>query len=97
MRSTPQLSMKTEVLASTSSLNYTFCVGSQNIPPTHVKFKKTDCVEPFEDLKWSFHVPGNSLVSMRTHPLSVYGQSSKTDGKGSYYWVWLRILYMWEE
>ena len=87
MRLKTQLSTKTQVLTSKNAFNitdYTFRVGSRNIPPTRVKCLATNFVEPFEELKRAFHAPGNALVSMGCHNATSYVIESATNGTGSF-------------
>ena len=66
MRIATQLSAYNSLLTSKCSFDiadYTFRVGSRNIPPTRVKCKPTNFIEPFEELKKSFHCEGSTLCS----------------------------------
>ena len=88
MRLATQLSAKTSYLTSKCSFDiadYTFRVGSRNIPPTRIKCKPTNFIEPFEELKRAFHAPGNSLVTMGCHDVASYGANPHAvDGTNSF-------------
>ena len=64
--STKNLSNVTSKISNNIS-DYTFRVGSRNIPPKRVQCYATNFIEPFEELKKAFHAPGNALVSMGCH------------------------------